>query len=177
MKNPIAIAAFASLLTITFASAQAQRTRGSAPIPVPTRNVPAPHKGAPDELEKNISISLSGKMANGLPLDLTMTGCGRLFQSEAILGSTEVAGSKIPNIGSIEFLVRPLGTGYMISYSIGVRMAIPTSSTVPKGGAATTTSVGFEEVQVSGTVRCKPDEALEIFKSGDQAMTLKVVEN
>lgn len=132
----------------------------------------------PNELEKNISITVSGKFAGDAPMDVTLTGCGRQFTTEAIVGSTEIAGNKIPTIASLHFTIRPTGFGYVVTYAIGTRIAIPTS-TVSSLNKPTTTnvSIGFEDVLVTGDVRLKPGATIDIFKAGDDAVTLSLVEH
>jgi len=134
----------------------------------------------PTELEKNISITVSGKFAGDAPMDVTLTGCGRQFTTEAIVGSTEIAGNKIPSIASLHFTIRPTGFGYVVTYAIGTRIAIPTStvSSIKGGNPATTNvSIGFEDVLVTGDVRLKPGAKIDIFKAGDDAVTLSLVEH
>jgi len=136
-----------------------------------TRAMPA----TPSELEKNISITVDGALNSGTPINLTLTGCGRMFQSEAVVGTMEVAGQNIPVIASIRFVVRPLGVGYMINYSVGSRLPIATSVAAP-AGKAQTVNVSFQDVLITGDVRIKSGETIEVFKAGDQSIKLGVAE-
>ena len=77
-------------------------------------------------LEKNISISVSGKIVDGTPINSTITGCGRVFRAETILGEKTISGSNIPIIGTLEFNISPDGEeGYIIAYKIGVKYRCP----------------------------------------------------
>ncbi|MGI9239362.1 MAG: hypothetical protein ACR2RV_01095 [Verrucomicrobiales bacterium] len=136
----------------------------------PRPPTPAP---APSQLEENISISLAGKFTEGAPTDVTLTGCGLQFRSEVIMGDREIAGQNIPIIGSLEYVVKEDDGIYLIQFSVGVRTPVPTS-TVQKTSGPTSTSIGFEEVMLTGIAKCALDKEVAIFESGERRLVLKV---
>lgn len=130
----------------------------------------------PDELEKNISITVKGALNGGAPIHLTLTGCGRQFRTEAVVGTMEVAGQDIPVIATIAFTVRPLGAGYMLNYAIGSRLPVASSVAAPAGAPAPAVNVSFRDVLISGDVRIKPGQTLKVFEAGEQSIELGLVE-
>jgi hypothetical protein len=125
-------------------------------------------------LSRNITVGLTGQLGDGSKVDLALTGCGQLFQTDVILGTTEISGNQIPTIGSLQFEVEQNDGAYYVTYSIGARLAIPTSSSSREGGVST--SIGFQEIMVSGKARCEAGKAVTIFKAGDQGLVLTVSE-
>ena len=128
-------------------------------------------------LEKNISISVSGKIVDGTPINSTITGCGRVFRAETILGEKTISGSNIPIIGTLEFNISPDGEeGYIIAYKIGVQIPLPTSSVASKNGGSTATNIQFRDIVLTNVARCALNKKLVIYGSGDQALSLSVTE-
>ncbi len=138
-----------------------------------TRVQPRQQPPAPAQLEENISIALAGKFTEGAPTDVTLTGCGRQFRSEVIMGDQEFAGQKIPIIGSLEYLVTEKAGIYFVEFSVGVRTPVPTS-TLQKSAGTTAMSIGFEEVMLTGIAKCPVGKEVIIFQSGDQKLALSV---
>jgi len=139
------------------------------------------------ELKKNITISLTGKDKDGSPIDVAMTGSGPTFRGDIVLGEVDSGdGNKIPVTGAIQYVVRPNGGGYSVDFSIGFAQPVVTSTTTRQpaaGGAGArpapvrTSSIGFKESILDGTVKCTPGEGVEIFRSGkESSLVLTVTE-
>lgn len=123
------------------------------------------------ELSKNVSVSIKGTLADGSPIDLTLTGCGTTMNGDFIIGATKVGENSIPNIGTLQYSIQEGDGTYTVSVSIGIRMAVPTA-TVGNGH----TTIGFQEVAMTGKVRLVPEGPVEFFKSGEQSLTLTLSE-
>jgi len=161
------------LLAVGFSQNQ-NRARATQNATATTARVqPRPQPPAPAQLEQNISIALAGKFTEGAPTDVTLSGCGKQFRSEVIMGDQEIAGQKIPIIGSLEYLVTEKAGFYFVEFSVGVRTPVPTS-TVQRSAGPTAMSIGFEEVMLTGIAKCVVGKEVIIFQSGDQKLGLKV---
>ena len=166
----------ASLAIPFFAFAQNRTQPRRAPVPVATSNLGAAHVTDVTELEKNITISLKGRLANDLPVDLALTGCGETFRSQVALAYLEIPeGSKVPVTGSIDYAVEKRHGLYILQYAIGMREPIATSTTtVP--GKAKNTSISFGERLITGSVKCELGKGVDVFRSGGSVLTLTVTE-
>ena len=126
-------------------------------------------------LDKNVSISLAGSIAEGASIDLTVTGCGKKFVTDAVVGQVSINGDKIPVIASIQFSVVEKDGQYIIDSTIGIR--IPIISGTQKSAVSSkqiAPNINFENVMIQGTVKCSPGDPVEIFRSGDHSLKLKV---
>ena len=177
----------ATILLLSLALPALTLAQAATPAPRPARPSQPPGgassgrtlapPAAPSELDRNITIAVYGQFAGGSPIDFSLTGCGREFVTNFVMGSSEIAGNAVPNIGSVQFLVTQRGEDYLIEYSIGARLAIATSTTKKGSGdkvGTSTTQIGFEDVMLTGTVRCQLGKDVQIFKAGAQELTLKL---
>lgn len=159
-------------------SPQSQQTRAAEVNRIvraaATRRSGGEQKAAsPVAFTKNITLNLSGQLGDGIPMEVSMTGCGNEFISEGVVaGKGE---NPIPTIVSLHFVVTPADVGFTVEYTVGARVPIITSQV---GGAKKTTSssVSFEEVMVRGTVKCPTGESVRVYKNGEQSLTLLVTQ-
>ncbi len=138
--------------------------------------VVASRAGAPvaKDLDENITISLSGTFHAGTPVELAITGSGAVRTAEAIIGSTEVSGNQVPNIGTFRFTVVEKDGKYAVSYSIGARIAIVTNTVAGGPNKTKNTSIGFEEILIENVVLCEVGKPVEILKTGNSKLSLSV---
>ena len=61
-----------------------------------------------------------------------------------------------------------------MEYQIGVRSPVKTGDVRAATGGPARTSIGFEDIMITGMVKCTPGKAVEIFKAGDHSLKLTV---
>ncbi len=137
--------------------------------PVPRQPQPETAASIPAE---NITLSLSGALGEGLPIDVSLTGCGREFRCEITMGSVTIGEDEIPVIGSLSFTVTVQDGDRIVQYSVGYR--IPTPTATNRGPQVINTSISYQEMVVTGEARCVLDKDVQIFKNGETALTLKI---
>lgn len=171
MKTTLAaITTTFALAAAPFATAQDGTSRvRRAPAP-PSRTQPkvihqSTSNPAKEFLANNVSVTLAGVVGDDIPLDITLTGCAANVNSDLIL-----EGGEVPTIASISYFIREASGKYTVTYQLGVRLPVVTST------SGTNKSISFHEASLANTVHCHPGKPVQIYKSGKNALTLTIAE-
>ena len=106
-------------------------------------------------------IQLKGNIHSGEPLDLSLTGIGPVFQADVVTGEEHT-------ILSHRYSVRPDDGGYLVEYSIGLRIRMEASQN------GKMTNYEYRDVSVIGTAIVKEGERVVISKNGARELSLMV---
>lgn len=173
MKTPAPLILLLTLASIVAASAQSQPRVRRVPTP-PSSTATRSVQPVAAQLEENITIALAGALSDGSPIDIALTGCGKRFQAEMVTGKVVIGESAIPVIGNVTITVSENDGAYTLDYQIGVRSPVKTGEVRAAPGPPARTSIGFQDIMITGAVKCAPGKAVEIFKAGDHSLKLNV---
>ena len=171
MKTKLAVTTTTLALALAAAPfANSKERVRRIPNPPPSRTQPQViHQRtavpATEQPAQNVSVTLAGVIGADLPLDLTITGCAAKMNSDPVL-----RGGECPTIASVNYHVREAAGKSTVTYAIGIRMPIVTSSN------GTNKSISFQEALLENTVHCKPGKPIEIYRSGKNSLSLTIAE-
>jgi hypothetical protein len=196
MKTFLYYALVVLLPAVTFAQKPDSRVRrtpvppgaargsgGIAPSPVqnnrPGRANPATVRAttipAAEALTKNVTLTWKGTFQGMTEVDFEMTGVGPKFVSDFAAKKADPDDSLPPAIFTINATLTKAADGYRVTYSVGARIAIPTS-TFSRPGGGTSTNIEFRDLVISGTAIVKPGKSLVLSKLNDKELTLEITE-
>lgn len=109
---------------------------------------------AGQQLADNVTIKLSGRFA-GVAVDCSVTGIGPSFTSQGPVNES---------ILNCNYILSETDSGYLINYSIGLRVRVPASQN----------NYEYRDISATGTIRCKAGKAVAILKNGEDPLILTV---
>ena len=136
----------------------------------PARPAPATAATAGTPLDHNIAITLAGNMHAHAPVNGVIRGSGPELGWDAVLGSQEIQGFKVPVLGTFKFKVAQGPEGYRIQYELVAQEPVE----VPSETGAARNNVRFNDRTAKSEVVCKSGETKEVFRSGEHVVSLKV---
>jgi hypothetical protein len=187
MKTFLYYALVVLLPAVTFAQKPDSRVRrtpvppgaargsgGIAPSPV-QNNRSGRNNPAAEALTKNVTLTWKGTFQGMTEVDFEMTGVGPKFVSDFAAKKADPDDSLPPTIFTINATLTKAADGYRVAYSVGARIAIPTS-TFSRPGGGTSTNIEFRDLVISGTAIVKPGKSLVLSKLNDKELTLEITE-
>lgn len=160
MKSPILL--LGVLLTIPILAQTEMPRPRVVPVPEPVQHDPRP---VADPLRKNTTIRLQGTTTTGQDVDLSLTGLGPRFNADQMIAGND-------SVMSCDYLVSETDRGFMVSYTLRIRVRMGTNP-----GSPGPPNAEFRDLSLSGNILCKPGEPVVIVKNGDKSLQLTVTQN
>jgi hypothetical protein len=150
-------------------------TPPGAPAAVPrARRAPQSEADPSAELNRNLTVRLEGEVAKNLKIDISVTGTGPKWIMDQMVGDDDSA-------LTCEYQVEEKEGAFRVTYSVGVRVAVPSSrpaGPVPAGAPGQPqpfqpgVSITYRDCVIRGTVACRLGEPVEILRNGNQRLKL-----
>jgi hypothetical protein len=147
------------------ATAFTQRGAGSGAAHPSTKNYPP--------LSMNVAVNVKGNFMPGVPLDLTMTGCGPDFAVSQILSEVEISSHQYPCFGSCKISIVAVGGGYRLEYEVGSSIPEPNASSNIRSGV-TAMAITYRPVSTKSSVILKMGQNLTVTTSIGQDLTFSL---
>jgi hypothetical protein len=162
--------ALIATLALLSAPLHAQVYTPPPPGSAPGRRV-QPEADPAAALSRNITIRLQGEVAKQIVVDLAVTGTGPTWTVDQLVGEDDTT-------LTCEYQVQEKGGIFRVTYSVGVRVAFPSSRPAGRSPAGAPgqpqppVSITYRDIVIRGTVACRPGEPVEILKNGSRQVQL-----
>ncbi len=124
-------------------------------------------------LDENITLQLKGDFQGFVPLDIALTGNGREFKTDVTTKPTKDESPPVIITFRAIVSLNP-DKGYQVSYDLGARIAVTTSTFASRPGTPVSTNVEYRDLLLSGNAKLTEGQPLVISKLNGEALTLAI---